>query len=118
MPSELSMQARLYKWCHNTYPQTIDLLFRVKNELDNHPRKLPQDRMKQVSENLATGIRPGVSDFVLVWYKIHFIELKIIGGRQSPDQKEFERKVTEKGHLYHLVWTDDQFMDLIKSIIL
>lgn len=117
MSNELQMTARCYQWAHNTYPAVRGLLFRIKNELDNHGRKLPQDRIKQIMENKATGIVEGVSDFAFAWYKMHFIELKIIGGRQSDAQKKFQAAVMRMGHLYHLVWSEDEFKDLMKNII-
>ena len=95
------------------------MLFRIKNELDNHPRKTVRDRMIQLSENKSTGIVEGVSDFCLVLHdgRVAWIELKIPGGQQSPDQKVWEVKLLLRGHQDFICWSVDEFIELCKKLL-
>lgn len=117
MASELKMQAICFQWFHNTYPQYRKLLFRVKNEMDNHPYKQKSDIFKQLAENKATGVVDGAPDFMLLLRRTCCIELKVAGGRQSDAQKEFEAKATSMGHLYFVVWTFEEFKELVISLL-
>lgn len=61
-----------------------------------------------------TGAMAGVSDLVVVLpNKILFIELKSKTGRQSVDQKAFEKKIKDLGYEYHIIRTLDDFINLI-----
>jgi len=106
--TELQFQAKCFQHFHNKYRQHRGRLRRVKNELDNHPYKTTDQRIKQLGENKATGVIPGDSDFYLIGNPMVFIELKI-GAAQSPAQKEFQKLVEASGHLYYIVRTLDQF---------
>lgn len=113
--NELQFQAKCAKIYNEMFPQYRNNLYRIKNELDNHPRKMPKDRFKQLSENVSTGVRPGISDFVLIDKKgaAHWIELKIEGGKQSADQKEFQQLVQH----YYVVFDLETFIETCKSIM-
>ena len=51
---------------------------------------------------------PGSPDVIVIKHGLFIgLEVKAPSGRQSPDQKEFERGVTEAGGEYHLVRTID-----------
>jgi site-specific DNA-adenine methylase len=77
------------------------MLFRIKNELDNHPYKSKQDIFKQLSENKATGVISGPADFIYQLPNIvAYIELKVNGNGQSKEQKEFETKVRKRKMIY------------------
>lgn len=115
--TELQFQAKCYQHFHNTYHVHRGRLRRIKNELDNHPYKTKRERMIQLSENKATGVIPGDSDFYFIAKnKIVYIELKIEAA-QSIDQKVFERLVKSYGHEYFIVRTLEEFDELIKKII-
>lgn len=115
--NELRLQSECFQWFHNTYPQYRQLLFRVKGELDNHPRKTQIDTMKQLAENKATGIVPGVSDFVLALRKIHFIELKIGKNTQQQNQIDFQRKIEAMGHEYAVLRSLQEFQNYVIRVI-
>lgn len=114
--TELRFQHDCYRHFWNNFPKYRKRLRRIKNELDNHPYKKPDDRMKQLAENKATGVVPGDSDFYFVAEKNHYIELKV-DAAQSDAQKEFQQLVTSYGHFYYIVKTLEQFDSLIKMII-
>lgn len=56
----------------------------------------------------------GVPDFILVDETGHFIglELKRKSGKQSPEQKEFERRCKEKGAEYRVIRSIDDLQEL------
>lgn len=115
--TELQLQAQCTQWFWNTYAKHRGRLRRVKNELDNHPYKTKQDIFKQLSENKATGVIPGDSDLYFIAEKNTYIELKIPGGRQGEEQKKFEALVTQYGHHYVLVWSLQEFKNLIIDLL-
>lgn len=52
----------------------------------------------------ATGMDPGISDLIVFGYGLTaWIEVKTATGRQSDDQRTFERVVTENGGIYRIV---------------
>lgn len=110
--NELQLQAKCYQWFHNTYPKLRGRLRRIKNELDNHPRKTQRDKMVQLSENKATGVVEGDSDLYFIDTKNTYIELKVEKGVQSDAQKEFEALVKSFGHDYIIVRTFEEFKTL------
>lgn len=65
--------------------------------------------------NKAIGVVDGVSDLELILDggRVLFIELKIPGGYQSAEQKDFENKVTERGHRYIIIFSFEEFKNLI-----
>lgn len=119
--SELHYQVDCFQWFHNDpyYAIYRRLLFRIKNELDNHPYKNHKDRMVQISENQASGVISGPSDFVFAAVNpIVFIELKLTPNVQSKEQKDFMNKVRAAGHRYELCYdTLENFQNLIRFLL-
>lgn len=117
--TELQIQAKCWLWHWNAFPWNQELLRRIKNELDNHPRKSAQDIKIQLSENKATGIRPGTPDFMYLINPMVWIEMKAPKGIQSKEQKEFQEVVMDLGHAYFLVIgkTDEQIINNFKQLI-
>ena len=77
--------------------------------------------MKQGALLKREGLLAGVSDLVIVLQngRVVFAEIKNPNGtgRQSPSQKDFEKKVTERGHIY-VIWENwEQVTEFIKSKI-
>ena len=103
---EDKLQAEIVAYYSMHYGRTYDkCLFHCNNKAKN---KIEGNRMK------AMGVKTGVSDLILVVpSQVIFIELKTDTGRQSPDQKEFQRQVTELGHTYVVVRSLDDFKRLI-----
>jgi hypothetical protein len=63
----------------------------------------------------ALGVVAGLSDMELIcdYGIVLFIEMKIPGGVQSSEQKDFERKVVERGHIYVVIFNFEQFKNTI-----
>lgn len=88
-----------FKWVHPDY-----LIFSVPMEATYRNKQYFQE----------TGAMAGVSDLIVILpTKILFIELKSKIGRQSVDQKAFEKKIKDLGYDYHIIRTLDEFINLI-----
>ena len=108
--SEDRLQQECYLWFHNTYPKLRGLLFHVPNGGNRKGREARKFKVM--------GVFPGVADLLLI-YKGRFfaLELKVFGGSQSDNQKYWEYIVTQNGVNYYLVWSLEEFKDLIKKIL-
>ena len=100
------MQAKLYKWYHNTYCSNLvenpHLIFSVPN--GGYRTKSEAMKMK------ATGLVAGVSDLIIVQpNRVIFLELKDTNGKQSNEQKLFQEKVTALGFEYWLIRSLEEF---------
>ncbi len=107
--TEAQMQAYCTQWFHNNFISLRQMLFCV----DNNSGTRNEGSIKK-----ALGVRKGVADLVFIGYMfVVFIELKLPNGVQSPEQKEFNKKVLDRGHYYRVVRTFNEFEDLIRSLI-
>jgi hypothetical protein len=89
------MQADCFQWHWNTYPNERRMLYHVQQKAKN---AVEGARFK------ALGVVRGPSDLVLIVYgMVIFIELKLPGKTQHEEQIDFERKCTERGHLYLII---------------
>lgn len=106
--NEQQLQAQCFQWHWNTYPEERGMLYHNNN---NSVNKVVGNRMK------AIGVVKGVSDFTLVLpNRVVFIEMKILNGRQSPDQNAFQLKAQERGHIYSIIRDFEDFKHLITTI--
>jgi hypothetical protein len=112
--NELKFQAECYKAFNANFPNYRNNIYRIKNELDNHGKHSAQSKMIQLSENKATGVRKGISDFCVIDAigNSHWIELKLPNGIQSEEQKAFSSIVKN----YYLVYSVDEFMQVCNKI--
>lgn len=55
-------------------------------------RKMPKYALKGVADIIA-----------LINHRAYFLEIKTKKGRQSPEQKEFEKNVKENGSFYYII---------------
>ncbi|MCJ7654401.1 MAG: VRR-NUC domain-containing protein [Dehalococcoidia bacterium] len=61
---------------------------------------------------------PGTSDNIVVLPgKTIFVEYKGEKGKQTREQKTFEKMVSEQGHQYWLVYDFDAFKDAIEEVL-
>lgn len=104
--SELKLQSECYIWFHNTYPEHRGRLYCVNNNSENAIKG---------ALNKAIGVIKGVSDmhFILPEGRILFIEMKLPGTYQSPDQKKWQAKVESLGHRYVIARTLQEFKEII-----
>lgn len=103
--TEEQLQAQIFQFHWNNYPNERKRLFHVNNKAKN---KIEGNQMK------ARGVVAGVSDLVyLAENRTIYIELKVEGGVQSNEQKEFEQQCKATGHEYHIVKSLEQFLQVI-----
>lgn len=102
MKDEAQIQASCVEWFRYHYPHY--LMFSVPNE----------SAYKRSSYFSSLGMLNGVSDTVIVLpNKVLFVEFKSENGKQRPEQKIFEEKVTALGFPYSIVRSLEEFKELI-----
>ncbi len=101
--SEDQLQSTCFQWHWNNYPDERGMLFHVNQKARN---AIEGNRMK------AMGVVPGVSDMIYLKGPV-FIEMKTEDGKQSPDQKRFQKLTESLGFKYGIVRTFEQFIELI-----
>lgn len=106
---ELKMQAACVKWLRNERPETRGLFFAVNNNSEHIGRAMIRK---------SIGTIAGVSDTIFLWKgKAYFIEFKTVKGRQSSEQKRWQKIVEDNGFNYYIVRSLDEFKNLINSIM-
>lgn len=118
MGLEIQLQSKIFLRAWNEYPHTRGCLFRVRNE----ERKMPNESIAQfrrrLSQNLATGVVPGVSDFVMFWYgKLYAFELKVAGRKQSESQHWWQGVCYMHSVQYELFDTEEDFFAVFENIV-
>lgn len=109
--TEEQFHVACYKWWKTSMYRFTDdkMLFSVNN--NSHDRR-------EGAKQQAKGVVPGVSDFVLIVpHFVYFIELKLPTGTQSQDQKDFQKALIARGHIYFIVRTLTEFIDLVTKLI-
>lgn len=122
---EHNLQAACVRWFNLQWPQYRGLLFAIPN--GGARSKATAGKLK------AEGVVAGVSDLILM--KPHFrqgvyfsdmipldsyalcIEMKTAKGRQSPEQKEWQKKVEEFGYKYAVCRSLDEFMAVVNGYL-
>jgi hypothetical protein len=65
-----------------------------------------------------SGLTSGVSDLIIVLDKVVvFVEVKTAKGKQSGSQMNFERKVTERNHVYTVWRSLDDCMEFVGGLL-
>lgn len=108
---EQDLQIRCVKWFRTTYPAFSYLMFHPKNEEAG-------GRVRAAIAK-AEGVKAGVGDLILLVptqeYSFLVIELKTKTGRQSREQKMFQRYVEAAGGKYIVVRTFEGFCDYVTN---
>lgn len=105
--SEDFVQNQIWIWFTNNYclpkhnPRSV--IFSVPNGSKRDAREA-----KKLKD---TGLLPGVSDLIVIHNgQVLFVEVKKpSGGRQEPEQKDFQSRVEALGFKYYLVRSLDEF---------
>lgn len=108
--TEEQLQVACFQWFWNEYPGWRKMLHHNNNNSHN-----------RVAGNINRnrGVVAGVADMELVCYggRVVFIEFKLQGKTQSADQIDFMNKISERGHVYIIVRTLQEFKTLVCAII-
>ena len=113
MKNENNLQQQIYLWYNNNYCLTNNsnrgLIFSIPNGGTRNVREAMTFK--------ATGLLKGASDLVVIFPngKLCFVELKMLKGVQSPEQKDFENRLTLAGYEYHLIRSLEEFKTLTQT---
>ena len=106
--TEEQLQAKCFQWHWAEFPSERRMLFAINNN--------SKDR-REGNQHKAIGVVAGVSDLILVArLRTVYIEMKTERGVQEKEQIEFEDKVFERGHAYHLCRSFEQFKAIIWQV--
>lgn len=110
---ESRTQIACVKWFDYAYPQYSTLLFCVPNGGARNPR--------EASIMKAEGIRRGVADLILLvardGYGALCLETKTETGKQSPEQKEWQKQAEKAGNKYVIFRSVDEFIDIVTDYL-
>jgi isocitrate lyase len=89
----------------------------VKNILEYYGWYVVENKKGGYNAGRYTLERKGIADLLAVkpFNNILWVEIKTGKDIQRPDQKEFEKEVTEKGHKYFLVYDIDKVKKVIEN---
>ena len=106
--TEEQLQVQCFQWHWNTYPNERRMLWHNNN-----------NSWSKIAGNInkSRGVVAGVADFtLLVKGMAIMIELKVIGGKQSEEQIEFNKRCIERGIPYFIIFSFEEFKQLILKI--
>lgn len=108
-PAEDRIQADLYTWFRNEWPQYKRLLcYNFSNSRN----------AIEGNKNRSMGLIKGRSDMTFYWQgQAYMIELKTPDGVQRPDQKYFEKDITDAGFKYCLIRSVEEGQNIIYKIM-
>lgn len=124
--SEHDLQVQCVSWFRTQYPPMALLLFAVPNgEKREVITKMTDKGVKSycpAGQRLKDeGALRGVADLFLLRknsrYGALFIEMKTVKGRQSPEQKEWQKLVEGAGYRYVICRTLEGFMDEVQKYL-
>lgn len=100
--SEAQLQHHCYVWFSGTYPHDRKYLWLQHN----NPRNAVEG-----AKLIGMGMQKGVSDMVYLAKGNfpYFLELKIEKGKQTPEQIAWQRAVEERGAIYTIIRSVDEF---------
>lgn len=107
--SEHQIQAQIVAYFNLHYPNHRKCLFHVNNKAKD---SLEGARFKTL------GVVAGVSDLILLAPNgiTYLIELKDDKGKQSDHQKAFQQQAESLGHIYVVIRSLQEFIDLVSTL--
>jgi len=110
---ESKIQAACVRWFRLQYPHLAPLLFAIPNGGARNPREagILKDE----------GVTPGVSDLILLTPRHGFgalcLECKTENGRQSPEQKEWQKQAENAGNKYVVFRSVEEFIEIVNDYL-
>ena len=106
---ESTLQTQCVKWFRLQYPNLI--IYATPN--GGSRNSIEAKRLK------AEGVLAGVADLtvLLPHGKILYIEMKVKGNKQTPNQKTFQQKAEALGHTYYVCYSFEEFKEIITKEI-
>lgn len=104
---ESTLQTQCVKWFRYQYPHLV--IYAVPNGGSRNVREA--QRLK------SEGVLAGVADLTILLPqgKSLYIEMKVKGNRQTPNQKEFQQKAEALGHKYYVCYSFEDFEKVVKQ---
>lgn len=104
---ESTLQTSCVKWFRYQYPHLV--IYAVPNGGSRNVREA--QRLK------SEGVLAGVADLTILLPegKSLYIEMKVKGNRQTPNQKEFQQKAEALGHKYYVCYSFEDFEKVVKQ---
>lgn len=118
---EANIQIESVRQFRERYPEYRNLLFAVPNE--NEQSKYEGILQQKISGNRRRmrGVTPGVSDLLLLvpsgGYHGLCLECKTATGRQSEDQKRWEKEVCAMGYCYRVFRSAEDLMGIVEEYL-
>lgn len=111
--TESIIQRQSVKWFNLQYPSISKLLFAIPN--GGFRSKTEASIMK------GEGVVSGVSDLILLYsngiYNSLCLEMKAPGGKQTENQKAWQRLAESHGNKYAICHSLDEFMNEVNGYI-
>lgn len=107
--TEQAMQAYCFKWFDNTFPEERRMMHCNNNNSSDS---------RAGNKAKAVGVVKGVAD--LEWvipFGMIFIEMKLPGQVQKPEQIDFMNKVRARGHVYVIIYSFEEFREFVLKTI-
>lgn len=112
--AEHRLQCCCVQWFRMQYPKHKHSLFAVPN--GGRRDKVTGAKLK------AEGVMAGVADLILLMqskgYGALLIEMKVRGGKQSPSQKKWQKKVEKDGYRYVVCRSFDEFRNAVEDYLI
>jgi len=104
--SEVKAQSKAFTNLWNARPDLRGRVFAINNNSVNGIKG---------AMNKAMGVVPGVADmcYLKTEGRTCWIEWKTDTGKQSEEQKRFEKICRSLGHEYHIVRNEEEFLKII-----
>lgn len=104
---ESTLQTQCVKWFRYQYPHLV--IYAVPN--GGSRNVCEAQRLK------SEGVLAGVADLTILLPqgKSLYIEMKVKGNRQTPNQKEFQQKAEVLGHKYYVCYNFEEFEKVVKQ---
>ena len=104
---ESTLQTQCVKWFRYQYPHLV--IYAVPN--GGSRNVCEAQRLK------SEGVLAGVADLTILLPqgKSLYIEMKVKGNRQTPNQKEFQQKAEALGHKYYVCYSFEDFEKVVKQ---
>lgn len=110
---EDQLQKNCIRWFDYQYPS-------LKNRLHHSPNGGKRNRV-EAAKFKAMGVRPGFPDLILLhpnkFYPFMGIELKVEKGKQSDNQKAYQKTFEELGAKYIVVRSLEDFQREVKQFL-
>ena len=109
MQKESVLQTACVKWFRLQYPHLV--IYAVPNGGSRNVREAQCLK--------SEGVLAGVADLVVLLPqgKSLYIEMKVKGNRQTPNQKEFQQKAEVLGHKYYVCYSFAEFQKVVENQI-